>query len=301
MRRPSSLNVPCGLSSALAEQFPETSDAAEGGATKHRDIYLGLGGHKLVSEPAAAQAVEWARACTAGAAWWSERKLVLIDPETRATITEGTADLVVLEEDGTVTVWDFKTGRRENVTPAADNLQLAASGMAAGMELDAKLVRWGLAFVDEGGVAEDLADPLAPTEWWPWLDRLRAEAAREQSANPGPHCGRCFQRKVCPSYRERAALALTLLPGAPAELTDETAVQLVQRIEAVKDAVKLAEDLAKAHVNAGGRVLADGKIWKAWPVKGRRSGPSVADCEAAGLGHMVKEGKPGERWEWRRA
>lgn len=298
IRRPSSLNVPCGLSSALAERFPETSAAAERGTGIHAEIAAALNMQHPPESPEAAAAVAWVCSEFAGAEMFPEEPLELRDPETDELITAGTCDLVVVS-DVSVTVLDFKTGRKEFVTPAEKNLQLAAYLAAAMVRWDRSSGAAGLVFLD--GSRVDAPPMFTTCDAWDVIERVRIESRRPAIAAPGEHCARCFQRVHCESYRSRAALALTLLPKAPTDLTltDEDATALVLRLKAVRDACDLAEDLAKAHVQAGGRIVADGKVWAPVQVSGRRSGPSVKDLEAQGLGHLVKPGAPSTRWEWR--
>lgn len=295
------LNVPCGLAAKLANDFPEGSDAAERGTGIHAEIAAALSpeGGEPVSQEAKA-AVRWASAFNDYA---TEKRLQLRDPETGEVITEGTADFIGVEPDN-IAIVDWKTGRPENVPAAEDNLQLLAYGLAEAIETNAPGFRCILAFLDGEKVTTDETRFYPPEDWWALLDRVKAAASRTPEARPGSHCAGCYQRKVCPNYRERAALALTLLPRERTEianLTDDEAAALVLRAKAVREAADLAEELAKAHVLAGGRIEADGKVWAPVTVNGRRSGPSLKDLEAQGLGHLIRPGAPTTRWDWRKA
>lgn len=232
----------------------------------------------------------------------AEVPLRLADPETDETITEGTAD-VAIAEPSKVTVIDWKTGRRENVAPVDDNLQLLAYGLAAGLAADAPAFRCIIVFLDGDKVTTDESRLYPATEWWPLLDRIRAAASRPAEATPGAHCSRCYQRAVCPSWRERATTALSLLQARPTDmdLTADVAVQLILRVQAVREAADMAEEMARAYVRNGGTIEADGKVYAPQLVAGRRSGPSIKELEAEGLGHLIREGRPSERWGWKRA
>lgn len=299
MRRPSSLNVPCAESAALGEKYPTTSDAALNGTTTHVGIHEG----KPVT-PEARTALEYiAKRNVIG----QERKVKLVDPESGEVLTEGTADVLFDDPDEhgdpLLEVGDFKTSRPEFVTPPDENNQLHAYGLAAALEMGRERYTVSLLFLDGERIHVAQSRVVEGADFWAMLDRVRKECQRPSGANPGAHCSGCFQRTVCGVYRERAALALTLLPKAPHDLTlnDETATALVLRARAVREACDLAEELAKAHVQAGGKVEADGKSWGPTQVNGRKSGPSVKELESQGLGHLVKQGQPFTKWEWRRS
>ena len=295
MIRPSQLGIAekCGLAPRLAVEYPEASAAADRGIEIHRQIAEG----RADCEESAA-ALGWLAERTVIAL---EKHVRLVDPETGALVTEGTAD-AVLDDGTTLTVLDWKTGRPENVEQPDENLQLHAYGLAVALEMKRDFYTLALAFLDGPRVHVTTSREYGPDEQWAMLKRIKAAALRPPVASPGAHCGGCYQRAVCPSHRERTALALTLLPkGGELALTDEKATELVLRVKAVREACDLAEQLARAHVEAGGKVEADGKVYAPVQVAGRKSGPSVKELESAGLGHLVKQGAPSMRWEWRKA
>ena len=76
---------------------------------------------------------------------------------------------------------------------------------------------------------------------------------------------------------------------------------MILRVQAIREAADMAEELVRAHVRGGGTVEADGKVYAPSMVAGRRSGPTVKELEAEGLAHLIRDGKPSERWGWRRA
>lgn len=296
MIRPSALQIAekCGLAPALAIQYPEASPAADRGSEIHRQI-----ADRKPEAPEAHAALKWLEGRPV---MGLERRASLVDPETGAVITEGTID-AVLDEGGRLHVVDWKTGRMENVEVPDENLQLHAYALAVALELGRDRYIVSLAFLDGDRVHVATSREYGPDDQWAILARVRAAASRPPVATPGPHCGGCWQRAVCPSYRARAELALTLLPNNATDLTltDERAAELVIRIKAIREACDLAEEMARAHVTNGGRIEAGGKVYAQVTVAGRRSGPSVKDLEAQGLGHLVKPGSPSVRWEWRKA
>jgi len=294
----------CGLAPKLAEQYPEASPAADRGTEIHRAIAAGLSACEMPADPDAKAAVQWilGRAEAGAQVIGVERPVALADPETGDEITAGTVDVAVRVGE-IVECIDWKTGRPENVPSPSENLQLAAYGLALALAEGASAYRATLVFLRDGQV-EAVPGPVVEGEaMWAALAEVKAAASKPPVATPGAHCGGCYQRAVCPSWRERATTALSLLPkaGADMALTDEKAADLIVRVQAVREACDLAEEMVRAHVKAGGRVEAGGKVYGPQMVNGRRSGPTVKELEAQGLGHLVREGKPYERWGWSRA
>ncbi len=179
-----------------------------------------------------------------------------------------------------VVVVDWKTGRRENVPPVDENLQLLAYGLAAGLASDAKGFRCIIAFLDGDRVDADESRIYHQADWWPLLERVKAAASRPAVATPGAHCGGCYQRAHCSSWTARASTALALIERRELELTPETAAQLLLRVQAVREAADFAEEMARSFVRNGGRIEADGKAYAPQMVNGRRTGPTLAELEA---------------------
>lgn len=301
MIRPSQLQIAekCGLAPVLAAQFPETSEAASRGTRIHEEIAncLRLSGCTPTTLQAA-WALEWLAASGLAAAH-IEHPVVLTDPESGEEITSGTADLIAvdLKQDYPVVI-DWKSGRPESQPPVEESLQLAAYAIGYAIACGAEGVAWRMVFVDER-----VASPVVyvdHADMWPWIARIKAAATKKPEATPGEHCGRCYQRKVCGSYRERATTTSALVQLATLEMTSDVAREIVLRLPAIREACDMAEEMAKAYVRAGGDVEADGKRWGPAMVAGRRSGPSVKELEEQGLGRLVKQGSPSERWSWRK-
>lgn len=301
MIRPSALQIAqfCGLAPRLAEQFPEATPAADRGTEIHAEIARALLGGDQPKSAEAKAAVAWVRSMEIKRV---EAPLQLSDPETGDVITEGTVDLWTTEPTVT-TVLDWKTGRRENVAPVDDNLQLLAYGLAAGLAEDAPGFRCIIAFLDGDTLTTDESRFYPQSEWWPLLERVKAAASKPAVATPGAHCAGCYQRPHCDSWRSRARMALQLVGRGPAEVTinDDTATELILRVQAVREAADLAEEMVRAHVRNGGRVEDGDRVYAPSMVNGRRSGPTVKELEAQGLKHLIREGKPSERWGWKRA
>lgn len=307
MIRPSALAVAekCAYSADLAERFPETSEAAERGSS--------VDGQNSDTLKRGVPATDKdAKACLAALAALElpgqvlvQEKVALVDPETGAVLTEGTPDVQVVGVDAVATV-DWK--KREQyfagyLAEPDDNLQLHAYSIARGLERGARSYQNFLVLFGDGEAEVLRSRVYHQSEWWPFIERIRAIQDKERIPAPGPHCQNCWQRWLCGSYRERAKLALTLLPQTTelgAALTDEQAAELVQRAEQVKAAAGLALDMVKAHLRAGGKVEAGGKRYVATVMPGRRTA-DVDALERDGLVQYLRKGAGFERWTWRKA
>jgi hypothetical protein len=312
LRRPSSLNVPCGLSAALGEQFPETSEAAETGDEIHRQMAQALGDPAIVPlDPAVRAAVEWARAKIAdGATMHAEELPVeLKDPETGEVITKGTADFafsgLMEAPDGRrwIEVVDWKTGRPERVTPPVDNLQLHAYALALALEADACEYSVTIGHIVDGRFWASETVTVRGEEMWMYLDRIKAECARPANeAHVGGHCDRCFHVSHCaaymlPAYEGPSALEPFTRPDG---LTRDNALRALLVVTALEAAAEIGRDRLKAFAREHGPIVDGDKQWGPVMVRGKRSGASVETLEKEGLQRLIKEGRPSERFEWRK-
>lgn len=319
MIRPSALQlaVDCGKAARLAEQFPETTDAAETGDEKHTAIASAIGGGPTPIAADCRAAVAYAASLvTPGVTTYgAEVKVRLEDPETGELITEGTADFVCggtrpdisgrMESAGPrrfVHVVDWKTGRPERVTPPVDNLQLHAYGLAFALDAGAEEYDVTIGHVVDGKFWTGPTVTVRGAEMWAYLDRIKKAAAAEDEARVGGHCDSCFQQKHCsafmlPAYEGPTALEPFTKPNG---LTRDNAGRALLAVEALETAAELARERLKGFAREYGPIIEGDRQWGPVMTSGRRSGPSVKECEAAGLHHMVKEGRPIERFEWRK-
>jgi hypothetical protein len=310
--RPSALGL-CGLAPVLAEQFPETSEAAESGTGTHERIGEALRSLLAGDEPQAADPD--ARAAVAivrdmleegyrGIA--VEAPVALEDPETGEVLTAGTPDLVG-EEGDHLWVIDWKTGRQEHLRQSDpdENLQLMAYAVAEALRRRKRTLGWSIVFLGGDGTWEERSSRLFE-DAWPLLERVRRAATLPPVARIGGHCQRCWQRKHChayllPAHEGPSALA----PFTNGGLSPATAAQALQVYEQFRDATEIALNAARAqledYVRAHGPIEVDGRCWGPHEVAGRKTGPSVKELEAQGLGRLVRQGKPSVRWEWRKA
>lgn len=316
MIRPSGLQLAqnCTMSAHLAVLFPETSHYANRGVGLHLEIRTGH-----AASPEAKMALSWLLRLVANgySLLGKEMAVKLEDPETGEIVTEGTVD-AALELTGVpgstdtgplLLVVDWKSGQKAYVTDPDENLQLHAYALALAIARGYTRYQLVLAFLREDGVEEVRSRVIEGDEQWVMLERIKDIQTRPPEANPGAWCYDCWQSKVCPSFRERVKLALTLLPSAEAlaeelkngiTLTDEQATALVLRLQAVSEACKVAKEIAEAHVYKGGVVEANGKRWVPSPQPGRAS----ADLEGlrqAGLTQYIRRGAPFDRFVWKKA
>lgn len=293
----------CGLVAKLAEEYPEASEFTARGNVVDEQNTAALVKGAAPTDADARACVDWFHRTFTDATPMVQERVSLHDPDTGEMLTEGTPDVQVLSEDGEelVTV-DWK--KREqffagNLPGPDDNLQAHAYSLAKALEVGAQRYRNVLVLFGDGEARPLESAVYERADWWPFIDRIRAIQDKERVATPGSHCVSCYSRAVCPSNRERTALALTLLPkGDVGKLTDAQAGELVLRAKMVREAADLAMDLAKAHFNGGGSVTdGHGKAWRPLMMPGRRTA-DVDALEAAGLTQYVRKGEPYPQWRW---
>ncbi len=284
----------CGLAPALAEQYPETGDAAERGTAIHAEIVRAWRENDQAPYPEAQAACDWLRSLGIDAELYWEKQVAVVDD--LDVLTEGTPDLVI-EEAAICTVVDWKTGRSENVEDADSNLQLIAYGLAI---CGGEAFRCVLVFLDGLHADARYSRVFEPAEHPALLSRVRAAATRKPEAHPGEWCGSCYQRRFCPSYRVRESQALALIESdVELGITDGNAGQIMARAKAVREAAETAEAMVKAHVRNGGACIVDGKRLTLGTCKGRESA-DVKALKEAGLVQYIKEGAPYERAAWKK-
>jgi len=297
MIRPSALAMAdlCAHSAELAERFPQSSAAAERGTEWHQRLERVIRGQardpKLEAIVASFPAYVRIEA---------EVKVRLVDPDTDDLITEGTSDVVLTHEDGTLTIIDFKTGQHRDYT-----LQLEAYGISLALERKAPAFRWGVAYLDE--------DEVRLSEWyragdhyWTVLDRVKKAASGDRSRPVvGAWCHGCFQRKHCSAWLLPAAPdALVPYVQKPKELTVDKAIVGLRLVAALREMADVAEahirDFAREHeIREGGQVYAPG------PKRGREyvpvsELPSDLRAELASRG-LIRRSRDSEEWRWRKA
>lgn len=215
-------------------------------------------------------------------------------------ITQGTPD-VMWVEDGVAKVGDIKTGARVQFTPSRAP-QIIAYGFMWAAKTGAERMEVGIWNAREGEwrwSGEIALDSEEAGDLW---GEIVAASAMPAEAVVGPHCGECYSRMYCPArLLPHSQLETELAPMAGGgELTMDTAARGLEIIAGMRDLAKRAEEHLKAFVREHGPIEKNGKLWQGYPTKGKRSGPTLAELEAVGLGDMIKQGNPSERWEWRK-
>jgi hypothetical protein len=294
--RPSLLNRAevCGLVPLLAEQCPETSEAAAFGRAVHAEIVAAYQAGRSATIPEAQAALDFIEATFRDCRLSLEQKVQLLNGWGE-TVTEGTPDLVALLDDGTRVTIDWKTGRPDNVPAPDDNLQLMAYGLAVSRGAAFKTA---LVFLSGDRYEARWSEVYRPQDHPAVYARVLKAASAKPEANPGDHCGACYQRLFCPSWQSRLQTALAVIDKT-GDLTvdDKVASALIQRVYAVREAAELAENLVKAHVRGGGACIVDGETYRPSMQPGRETADLKA-MKADGLDKYVKRGADFEKWRW---
>jgi hypothetical protein len=247
----------------------------------------------------------------------SEHKFALLpsgelcDWEDPNRITRGKID-AWWEEPGLVVVRDDKKGFLL-VSHPADNLQL---GVYAKALLQIPGLPWGVKCRAE--IANPTKEPpgrLVQHVYGPgeidalWQRFLRADlkaSGPKVLAEPGPACSVCWQRQQCdarllPAMMGEPGDLAPFSKGDPGIQTHEQALKGLLLIEAMDEVVDRAKEQLKAWTTVNGPIRSGDKAWKGWEAAGKRSGPTLDELEKRGLGDLIKSGKPGVRFEWRRS
>ena len=169
-----------------------------------------------------------------------------------------TVDVEIVDGQTGIVV-DWKTGRRENVTPAADNWQLRVGALAIAELHDLREVEVQLRFAD-GYIDKYTYSAFALMA----LEGELAEAVNRPKADPQPgiHCTKeyCPIRATCPATQ--AALTQLRVPE-PTELADaatggittsEQAASLVHRVEAAEQLLAKVKQGINSWVDENGPI-----------------------------------------------
>jgi hypothetical protein len=114
----------------------------------------------------------------------------------RVLLTAGRADLAY-EAGGVVTVFDWKTGKWP-VTPAVDNLQLNAAGIALAQRAGVDWYIPCVVYVRDGHFDWGVHVGRGAGDWAGKAEAVRAAASLPPEPRPGDWCGNCWERKSCP-------------------------------------------------------------------------------------------------------
>lgn len=180
----------------------------------------------------------------------------------------GSADIVGLSR-GVASVYDVKTGRRENVDPAAENAQLRTLALAVHLAHGVDRVRVGLVFPGPQGasVDEHEYDALDLADWLTDLSDM-AEAIPTSVPRPSKSaCRYCPAKASCPAMT--SALAEVTPPRRLPIVMDagqfegpEHAREQYLALRALKTGIDEAWAALRAYAAEHGPVpLGDGKVY----------------------------------------
>lgn len=323
--RPSLLNIArhCQRAPWLAAHYPESTVEARGGRDVHAEVAAAIKAEKpdAITLPAARHCYDWLVAFVAfapGASVAVERKVQLLDEEGEV-LTEGTPD-VVAAGDGAVLVVDWKSNEQllSGLVPHPDDdLQLLSYLAAAMLEHGAasgQIARVGYDEDDEDDVYPKWSKTYSADDVMGILDRIRAvpdvdPTGQQPEAAMGEHCAHCWQRRHCSAYLLPKGDVVALAPlSMPGTMTNREAEAVLAWRGRAKLAIKAAEELLGAvdgalrhHVDTQGSIVReDGQVWGLVETKTKRRGPSVGECEKAGLAHLIHQAEPTVKYDWRK-
>jgi len=196
----------------------------------------------------------------------------------------GIIDLVREDGDGKLRIRDYKTGFGARWETPLESLQLMCYGLAATRlfgreEVTVELCSVGdELWVEPGEMDEFLLD-------WAWDELHRIQAKVLDRANnvpkPGAHCSElfCDVADQCPATKA-AMIAIDAASEIKMPLTvkiesDDHARYILQRLPAMKRALKAVEDAIKERYTSTSLELADGKLLTHW--EENRSKVSIND------------------------
>lgn len=185
-------------------------------------------------------------------------------PKVTDNETAGAADLVGLS-DGAATVADFKTGRRENVTPAVDNAQLKTLALAVHKAHSVDSVRVVLAFPGPNGVATD-EHRLDAYDLAAWEGELAGLVQAIPTSKPTPSkkaCQYCPAKAACPAMTEALAIAAPSVVMNVRDITGpDHAREQYETLRAAKAAIGQAWEALQEYARANGPIdLGDGRAY----------------------------------------
>lgn len=336
--RPSSYEMAekCLRSPWLAARYRESNSATRFGNSVDGQVTRALAnGGEIVLQPGevlfdeAVALLDWVKTKFGSVEMYPQRKLVLNDPETNEVLTQGTADLVVLDRKAKkVWIVDWKKKGQwwaGHLSPPESNLQqliyLAAAWMELSISSEIERGEIILACFDERGVTPKESGDLPLESLSDIIHRVRAVPRIDvdgpaPEAVKGDQCGDCYQRMHCDAYLLPIIPALVKLdadgelgvPKAmmePGGLTNESAAACLLWLERIRPILakadciqELVKDNIETYVITHGPVIVGNMQYQAEPTTGKRSGPSVKELERMGRHDLIRPGKPGIKCAW---
>lgn len=320
--RPSSLQIAesCSRSPWLANRYPEDTEAARKGTAVDADVSAALVAGDEPKTTEGRLLVDWLRGRFGDeAVYYVQRKVTLVDPVTGEVITEGTPDLLVIV-GRRLHVVDWKTIGQwyaGHLRPPEDNLQQQAYGVAGAMELELEEFQIILATFDAKRVTPIEGPVWAGESWWPLLERIKLVPpvdfeGPEPPAIKGEHCDSCYQKQHCSAYLlpGMQELPTALVPFSETRkvaLTHDQAVAGLEWLEQADEAIDrakkvrtLVEGQLRTYADTVGPIAVGDKEWGPIPKNGNRTGPTLGELEEMGLSNLIKPGKPGVKYDWKK-
>lgn len=324
--RPSSLQMAeeCERAPYLGQRYREGNENTRRGNDIDIDVSTVLVGGGEARTKEGRMLAAWVRERFGDdATFLIQRKVRLVDPVTGEVITEGTPDLLVLHQVGErlrLTVVDWKTIGQffaGYLELPDNNLQQGAYAVAAAMEFGAEEYQIILACFDERGIKPIEGSVLEGEAWWPLLERIKAIPhvnleGPEPEATKGEHCDRCWQKMHCSAFLLPAVegkLPVELVPFSEVGqgLTSTEAVAGLEWLEHADEAIARAKKLRdlvegqlKTFATVNGPLVDGDRQWGPIATNGQRRGPNLGELEEMGLGHLIKPGKPGVKFDWKK-
>ena len=116
-------------------------------------------------------------------------------PGQPALLTAGRAD-IAWERNGCVYLGDWKTGKWP-ATPAVDNLQVNAAGMAL-MARTRSLSYVPMIYYARDGYWDLGREVVVGSpDWYRIFGEVKSAALLDETPRPGPHCTGCWERRAC--------------------------------------------------------------------------------------------------------
>lgn len=300
--RPSGLPIGelCGHSTYLGEKYKQGSVYSQAGTADHLTMAKAVQG--TLDDKHRFNGIV---ACLPEGKREAEIKATLSDPMTGEVIA-GTADCVVTDATGGITVVDWKFGDLIKVMIPDENLQLLCYGVSLAIERNApwfKLAIWG----PRGGWLWGQHKWL-PHEYQALVTRIfRVGEMRPDEPIVGPHCGdHCYSRSYCRAWMLPSVTTghMALEPFTKEDgLTADNIVQATIQMKAMKDATDIVKGRIESYIQANGPVACGTKTYGPIPNPGKRS-VSLAVIEDRGFYDLlekagcISKGADGVQYRW---
>lgn len=116
-------------------------------------------------------------------------------PGQPSLLTAGRAD-IAWERRGCIYVGDWKTGKWP-ATPAGDNLQVNAAGMALAARTNSPSYLPMVYYARDGYWDVGREVVIGTADWMRVFGEVRTASLLDETPRPGPHCASCWERKGC--------------------------------------------------------------------------------------------------------